>query len=145
MIKIICLGKLKEKYLTDLVSDYASRINKYHKLELIELKDEEDLEREANNILKYIGKNDYVITLEIEGKEMDSISFSRLIDETFITHSTITFIIGSSTGLSDKIKIKSNYKLSFSKFTFPHGLFRGILLEQIYRAFKINNNELYHK
>ena len=145
MIKIICLGKLKEKYLVDLVSDYARRINKYHKLELIELKDEEDLEREANNILKYIGKNDYVITLEIEGKEMDSISFSRLIDETFITHSTITFIIGSSTGLSDKIKIKSNYKLSFSKFTFPHGLFRGILLEQIYRAFKINNNELYHK
>ena len=124
MIKIICLGKLKEKYLTDLVSDYASRINKYHKLEFIELKDEEDLEREANNILKYIGKNDYVITLEIEGKEMDSISFSRLIDETFITHSTITFIIGSSTGLSDKIKIRSNYKLSFSKFTFPHGLFR---------------------
>ena len=145
MIKIICLGKLKEKYLVDLVSDYARRINKYHKLELIELKDEEDLEREANNILKYIGKNDYVITLEIEGKEMDSISFSRLIDETFITHSTITFIIGSSTGLSDKIKIRSNYKLSFSKFTFPHGLFRGILLEQIYRAFKINNTELYHK
>ena len=145
MIKIICLGKLKEKYLVDLVSDYARRINKYHKLELIELKDEEDLEKEANNILKYIGKNDYVITLEIEGKEMDSISFSRLIDETFITHSTITFIIGSSTGLSDKIKIRSNYKLSFSKFTFPHGLFRGILLEQIYRAFKINNNELYHK
>ena len=145
MIKIICLGKLKEKYLTDLVSDYARKINKYHKLELIELKDEEDLEREANNILKYIGKNDYVITLEIEGKEMDSISFSKLIDETFITHSTITFIIGSSTGLSDKIKIRSNYKLSFSKFTFPHGLFRGILLEQIYRAFKINNNELYHK
>ena len=145
MIKIICLGKLKEQYLVDLVSDYASRINKYHKLELIELKDEEDLEKEANNILKYIGKNDYVITLEIEGKEMDSISFSHLIDETFITHSTITFIIGSSTGLSDKIKIRSNYKLSFSKFTFPHGLFRGILLEQIYRAFKINNNEFYHK
>ena len=145
MIKIICLGKLKEKYLTDLVSDYARRINKYHKLELIELKDEEDLEREANNILKYIGKNDYVITLEIEGKELDSTSFAELIDKTFITHSTITFIIGSSTGLSDKIKIKSNYKLSFSKFTFPHGLFRGILLEQIYRAFKINNNELYHK
>ncbi len=145
MIKIICLGKLKEKYLVDLVSDYASRINKYHKLEIIELKDEEDLEREANNILKYIGKNDYVITLEIEGKEMDSISFSHLIDETFITHSTITFVIGSSTGLSNKIKNRSDYKLSFSKFTFPHGLFRGILLEQIYRACKINNNENYHK
>ena len=145
MIKIICLGKLKEKYLVDLVSDYASRINKYHKLEIIELKDEEDLEREANNILKYIGKNDYVITLEIEGKEMDSISFSHLIDGTFITHSTITFVIGSSTGLSNKIKNRSDYKLSFSKFTFPHGLFRGILLEQIYRACKINNNENYHK
>ena len=98
MIKIICLGKLKEKYLTDLVNDYKKRIEKYHKIEIIELKDEEDLESEANNILKYIGKNDYIITLEIEGKEIDSVSFAKLIDETFITHSTITFIIGSSTG-----------------------------------------------
>ena len=85
MIKLICLGKLKEKYLIDLVSDYSKRINKYHKLEIIELKDEEDLEREANNILKYIGVNDYVITLEIEGKEIDSISLSKKIEETFIT------------------------------------------------------------
>ena len=145
MIKIICLGKLKEKYLIDLVSDYASRINRYHKLELMELKDEEDLERESNNILKHIDEKDYVITLEIEGKEMDSTSFAELIDKTFITHSTITFIIGSSTGLSNKIKDRSNYKLSFSNLTFPHGLFRGILLEQIYRAFKINNHENYHK
>ena len=145
MIKIICLGKLKEKYLSELVRDYASRIKKYHKLELIELKDEEDLEREANNILKYIGKNDYVITLEIEGKEIDSVSFAELLDKTFITHSTITFIIGSSTGLSKIVKDRSNYKLSFSHFTFPHGLFRGILLEQIYRACQINNHENYHK
>ena len=145
MIKIICLGKLKEKYLVDLVSDYANRINKYHKLEIIELKDEEDLEKEASNIEKSIGVNDYVITLEIEGNELDSISFAKLIDKTFITHSTITLIIGSSTGLSNRIKNRSNYKLSFSKLTFPHGLFRGILLEQIYRAFKINNNENYHK
>ncbi len=145
MIKIICLGKLKEKYLVDLVSDYANRINKYHKLEIIELKDEEDLEKEASNIEKSIGVNDYVITLEIEGNELDSISFAKLIDKTFITHSTITLIIGSSTGLSNRIKNRSNYKLSFSKLTFPHGLFRGILLEQIYRAFKINNNEHYHK
>ena len=145
MIKIICLGKLNEKYLVDLVNDYASRINKYLKLELIELKDEENLEREANNIEKYIGVNDYVITLEIEGNEINSPSFANIIDKAFITHSTITFIIGSSTGLSNRIKNRSNYKLSFSKFTFPHGLFRGILLEQIYRAFKINNNENYHK
>ena len=145
MIKIICLGKLKEKYLVDLVNDYAIRISKYHKLEIIELKDEENLEREANNILKYINNNDYVITLEIEGKQIDSKEFAKLINKTFINYSTITFIIGSSTGLSTTIKSRSNYKLSFSKFTFPHGLFRGILLEQIYRAFKINNNENYHK
>ena len=145
MIKIICLGKLKEKYLVDLVNDYTSRIEKYHKIEIIELKAEEDLESEAKAIEKHIGKNDYVITLEIEGKVIDSLSLAKLLDKTFITHSTITFIIGSSTGLSNKIKDRSNYKLSFSKLTFPHGLFRGILLEQIYRAFKINNNENYHK
>lgn len=145
MIKIICLGKLKEKYLIDLVNDYKKRIEKYHKIELIELKDEENLENEANNILKFIGNNDYIITLEIEGQQLDSKEFAKLIDKTFINYSTITFIIGSSTGLSSKIKEKSNFKLSFSQFTFPHGLFRGILLEQIYRSFKINNNENYHK
>ena len=145
MIKIICLGKLKETYLTELVNDYLKRINKYHKTEIIELKDEENLENEAKNILKYINPNDYVITLEIEGKELNSLEFAKLIDETFITNSTITFIIGSSIGLSSVVKERSNFKLSFSKFTFPHGLFRGILLEQIYRAFKINHNENYHK
>lgn len=145
MIKIICLGKLKERYLKDLVSDYIARINKYHKLEVIELKDEENLENEAKNILRYIQEKDYVITLDIKGESLDSVSFAKLIDEAFITHSTITFVIGSSTGLSKEIKNRSNYSLSFSLFTFPHGLFRGILLEQIYRAFKINNNELYHK
>ena len=145
MIKIICLGKLKESYLTELVNDYLKRINKYHKTEIIELKDEENLENEAKNILKYINPNDYVITLEIEGKELNSLEFAELIDKTFITNSTITFIIGSSIGLSSVVKERSNFKLSFSKFTFPHGLFRGILLEQIYRAFKINHNENYHK
>lgn len=145
MIKIICLGKLKESYLTELVNDYLKRINKYHKTEIIELKDEENLENEAKNILKYINPNDYVITLEIEGKELNSLEFAELIDKTFITNSTITFIIGSSSGLSSVVKERSNFKLSFSKFTFPHGLFRGILLEQIYRAFKINHNENYHK
>lgn len=145
MIKIICLGKLKEKYLIDLTSDYLKRINKYHKIELIELKDEENLENEAKNIMKYIGVNDYVITLEILGKELTSEEFAHFIDNTFITNGTITFVIGSSTGLHENIKKRSNYALSFSKFTFPHGLFRGILLEQIYRVFKINNHESYHK
>ena len=145
MIKIICLGKLKEKYLVDLVSDYANRINKYHKLELIELKDEEDLEREANNILKYIGKNDYVITLEIEGKQLTSEEFSKKIEDIQMINSNITFIIGGSYGIDHTIKEKANYHISFSKMTFPHQLFRVLLLEQIYRAFKIMNHESYHK
>lgn len=145
MIKIICLGKLKEQYLSELTNDYLKRINKYHKIGLIELKDEENLASEAKNIMKYINPNDYVITLEIEGKELTSEEFAKMIDNTFITNSTITFIIGSSTGLDESVKKRSNYALSFSKFTFPHGLFRGILLEQIYRVFKINNHESYHK
>ncbi len=145
MIKIICLGKLKEDYLNLLVEDYLKRILKYHKIEMIELKDENDLGKEASNIEKYIGVNDYVVTLEIEGKSYTSLEFAQMLDKTFINYSTITFIIGSSLGLDEKIKNLSNLKLSFSKLTFPHGLFRGILLEQIYRAFKINNHETYHK
>lgn len=145
MIKIICLGKLKEKYLSDLTEDYLKRINKYHKIELIELKDEEDLKSEAKSIMKNINANDYVITLEIDGKSISSEELAKLIDNTFITNSTITFVIGSWAGLDESIKKRSNYALSFSKLTFPHGLFRGILLEQIYRAFKINNHESYHK
>ncbi len=145
MIKIIALGKLKERYMIDLVNDYLTRISKYHKIELIELKDEESLEKSALNINKYISSSDYVISLVIEGKSLDSLEFASMIDKTFINYSTITFIIGDSNGLSDTIKNRSNLKLSFSKMTFPHGLFRGILLEQIYRAFKIINHESYHK
>ena len=145
MIKIICLGKLKEKYLEELVNDYLKRLSKYHKIELIELKDEDNLEKEAVNIKKHIGSNEFIITLEIEGTSPSSEDFASLISKTFINYSTITFIIGSSLGLSPSIKELSNYKLSFSNLTFPHGLFRGILLEQIYRAFKINNHETYHR
>jgi len=145
MIKIIVLGKLKEKYLVDLTNDYLNRINKYHKIELIELKDEENLENEAKNILKHIGNNEFVITLEIKGISFTSVEFAKFIDNTFINSGTITFVIGSSTGLDESVKKRSNKAISFGSFTYPHGLFRGILLEQIYRAFKINNNESYHK
>ncbi len=145
MIKIIVLGKLKEQYLEDMINDYLKRLQKYHKCELIELKDENNLELEAKNIMRYISPNDYVITLEIEGHELSSEQLAFKIDKLFIDYSTITFIIGSSYGLSDTIKKRGNYALSFGHFTYPHGLFRGILLEQIYRAFKINNNEAYHK
>ncbi len=145
MIKIICLGKIKENYLNELIHDYASRINRYHKLEIIELKDEDNVTKEEQSILSHINSKDFVITLEIEGKELSSIEFAKLIDTTFISHSNITFIIGSSLGLSEEVKKRSNYALSFSKMTYPHGLFRGILLEQIYRSFKILNHETYHK
>lgn len=145
MIKIICLGKLKENYLKEMVLDYTKRIRKYHKMEIIELKDEEGLDAEAKNILKHIDAKDYVITLEIKGKSLDSLELAEVIRNTFINYSTIVFVIGSSMGLSNEVSLRSNLKLSFSSLTFPHGLFRGMLLEQIYRAFKINNNENYHK
>lgn len=145
MIKIICLGKIKEDYLNKLIEDYKKRISRYHKIEIIELKDENDLLIEKNNIEKYISPQDYVIALDINGENIDSVSLAKKIDETFLNHGTITFIIGSSYGLHEDIKKRANYRLSFSKLTFPHGLFRGVLLEQIYRSFKILNNETYHK
>ena len=145
MIKIICHGKIKEKYIEDLIQDYKKRISKYHKIEIIELKDYDNLEQEKNIIEKHIGNQDYVIALDIDGKIYDSEQLAKLIDSTFNCHGTITFIIGSSYGLHQEIKDRANLRLSFSKLTFPHGLFRGILLEQIYRAFKILNNESYHK
>lgn len=145
MIRIICLGKIKEAYLNDLINDYKKRISKYHKLEIIELKDINDLELEADNILKFVNNKDFTISLDINGKKYSSIELSKTIENTFIRYSTINFIIASSEGLSQKVKDKSNLLLSFSSLTFPHGLFRGILLEQIYRSFKIINNEKYHK
>ena len=145
MIKIICLGKLKENYLKEMVLDYTKRIRKYHKIEIIELKDEEGIDVEEKNILKHIDAKDYVITLEIKGKNLDSLEFAEVMRNTFISYSTIVFVIGSSMGLGKEVSLRSNLKLSFSTLTFPHGLFRGVLLEQIYRAFKINNNENYHK
>lgn len=144
MIKILCVGKIKEKYLKEAIADYQKRISKYHKLEIIELPDS-DISKEEEYLLKNINQKDYVITLEIEGKQINSLELAKKIDEVFITNSSITFVIGGSYGLSSKIKELSNFHLSFSSLTFPHGLFRVILLEQIYRAFKILNNESYHK
>lgn len=144
MIKVICVGKLKEKYLIDLVNDYVKRVNKYHKLEIIEVKDT-NIKDEALEIDKYIQSRDFVITLEIEGNRLDSVGLSKKIDSWLMTYGNITFVIGGSFGIDDTIKRRSNYALSFSDLTFPHGLFRGFLIEQIYRSFKIINNETYHK
>lgn len=144
MIKIICVGKLKERYLIDLVDDYVKRVNKYHKLELIEVKDS-NIKDEAIEIDKYIQSRDFIVTMEIGGNKLNSVELSKKIDSWLMTYGNITFIIGGSDGIDETIKKKSNYALSFSDLTFPHGLFRGFLVEQIYRCFKIMNNETYHK
>lgn len=145
MIRILCVGKLKEPYIKSLIDDYSKRINKYHQLQIIEVKDENSLEKESESLQKQFKDNEYRIALCLEGKTIDSLEFAKKLNETFINYPIITFIIGSSLGLNENIKNACHLKLSFSKLTFPHGLFRGILLEQIYRSFKINNNETYHK
>lgn len=144
MIKIICVGKVKEKYLRDMIEDYTKRISKYHKIEIIELADS-NINKEREELLKVINTKDYNIVMDIDGNNISSRELAEKIDKTFLINSNITFIIGGSDGISSDIKALANYRLSFSKLTFPHQLFRGILLEQIYRAFKILNNESYHK
>lgn len=146
MIKIICFGKLKENYLINAVNDYFERVNKYHKLSIIELKDSDNIIDEEKELLKII-QNDksYKILLDIKGEEVSSIEFSTLINDKLTHFSSITFIIGSSNGVSENIKNFVNQRISFGKITMPHGLFRAVLLEQIYRSFKILNNESYHK
>ncbi len=150
MFKIVCVGKIKEKYLEEAILEYRKRISKYIKMEIIELPDynyddKKTLKEESDNILKVLNKSDYNILLDINGDEIDSLSFSQKINNILLVNSNITFIIGGSRGVSEEVKSFCNYRLSFSQMTFPHQLFRVILLEQIYRAFKINNNEEYHK
>lgn len=151
MIKVVCVGKIKEKYFKEAIDEYIKRIGKYTKLEIIEINDldrlniTDILKKEGEAILKHIKDRDYVVTLEIEGIKMNSIELASKIDNMLFQNSNITFVIGGSYGLSNEVKNRSNFKLSFSDFTFPHQLFRVILLEQIYRSFKINNNESYHK
>ena len=150
MIKIICIGKIKENYLKEAINEYKKRISKYTNIEIIELDDynydiKKTLLTEYNSIIKVMNTSDYNILLDINGVEMDSISFAKKINDTFSINSNITFIIGGSFGVLDELRDKVNYRLSFSKLTFPHQLFRVLLLEQIYRTYKINNNEEYHK
>ena len=150
MIRIICVGKIKENYYKESILEYKKRLSKYTKIEIIEINDESmdkktTIKKEGDNILKYMNSSDYNIVMDIDGFELDSVSLSRKIDEIFISKNTITFIIGGSFGLDERVKEKCNWRLSFSKLTFPHQLFRVILLEQLYRSFKILNNEEYHK
>ena len=156
MITIICVGKIKEKYIKIGIEDYIKRIKKYTKIEIIEIEDEsfdkiKTLKIEAEKIEKKQMPQPnhpaeaFIITLEIDGKQLNSVELSNLINNSITKYSDITFVIGGSYGLDDSIKQLSNYKLSFSNLTFPHQLFRLIFLEQLYRSYKILNNEVYHK
>lgn len=157
-IRIICVGKIKENFYKDAILEYSKRLSRYCILEVVEVEDEKTPDKaganecflikkkEGQRILSHIRDNDYIVTLEIEGKKVTSPGLAKKLEEiTILGNSTIDFIIGGSLGLSDEVKNKADFKLSFSDMTFPHQLMRVILLEQIYRAFKINSNEPYHK
>lgn len=157
-ITLITVGKLKEKYFTMAVEEYSKRLSRYVKLNIIEVADEktpdnaspaeeENIRRkEGERIIKSLKGDEYVITLEIEGKMLDSVELSEKINQTGVSgKGHIAFIIGGSLGLSGEVRNMSDFKLSFSKMTFPHQLMRVILLEQIYRSYRILGNEPYHK
>lgn len=157
-IKIVCVGKLKEKYLKDGIDEYIKRISRFATVDIVELPDEKIPDNasdaicekiksdEGAKILSKIKKDEYIYALCVEGKQFDSEAFADDISSAMLCgYNTITFIIGGSLGLSDEVKKISNVRLSFSKMTFPHQLMRLVLTEQVYRAFKINSNEQYHK
>ena len=157
-ITIVTVGKIKEKYLRDAIAEYTKRLSKYCKLEIVEVADEktpdnasaavEDAirQKEGERILKNISDDAFVMTLEIEGKMLDSVEFSKKIEQLGVQgKSHICFVIGGSIGLGTEVLKRSNYALSFSKMTFPHQLMRVILLEQVYRAYRIQMKEPYHK
>ena len=157
-ITILCVGKVKEKFYQDAIKEFQKRMSRYCKLDIIEVADEKtqeqssDLEiqiikdKEGERLLKHIKEDAYIICLAIDGKQLDSVELSEKMNQLFVTgNSHICFVIGGSLGISDNVLKRANYKLSFSKMTFPHQLMRVILLEQIYRSFRIMNNEPYHK
>ncbi|MBQ1483657.1 MAG: 23S rRNA (pseudouridine(1915)-N(3))-methyltransferase RlmH [Erysipelotrichaceae bacterium] len=152
MIKVIAVGKVKDRHLSALIEDYVKRIFRYHKIEVIEVKDEPItdnekavLDKEGQRALAKIDANDYVILLDLHGKSIDSLSLAAKIDSLFNTHSKIAFVIGGSLGLSEELLRRADERIKLSDLTFLHQMTRLILLEQIYRSFKILNHETYHK
>lgn len=157
-INIISVGKIKEDYFKKAIEEYEKRLKAYCRVNFIELKDESEeknlsdkdidiiLDKEGKRILEKIKERSFIIVLDIKGKSIDSVEFSKKINDIMLDGiSSIDFIIGGSLGISQEVKDKANYSLSFSKFTFPHKLMKVILMEQIYRAFTIINNKTYHK
>ena len=157
-IKIVTVGKLKEKYLKDGIAEYSKRISRFATVEMIELADEKTPDRasdsenekilnlEGNRILSKIGDREFVVVLAIEGKILSSEEFSKQLEQASINgYSTLTFVIGGSLGLSPQVKNRANLSLSFGRLTLPHQLMRLVLVEQIYRAFTIQQGSPYHK
>lgn len=157
-IDVICIGKIKEQYLKEAISEYTKRLSKYCSLNILELPDEpipnhlndklcENIKQiEGNYILSHLKKDSYIICLDLKGKQYTSEEFSQKIEDISLNrNSSITFIIGGTLGISDELLKKSNELICFSKMTFPHQLIRVFLLEQIFRAFKISNHETYHR
>lgn len=149
-INIIAIGKIKEKYIIDGIAEFSKRLSKYINLNIIELQEEVDnstaIKKESDKILAYLSKTkSYNILLDLKGNFIDSIELSNKLFDLTLNYSEISFIIGGSRGVSREVKEKADYLLAFSKLTFPHQLFRLILLEQIYRAICISKNIKYHK
>lgn len=157
-ITLLTVGKIKENYFSDAIKEYVKRLGKYCKLTIVEVADEKTpdkasmseetkiKEKEAERLIKYIREDSYVISLAIEGKKYDSVSFSEKLEALMVQgKSNLVFIIGGSLGLHDKIMVRSDETISFSDMTFPHQLIRIILLEQLYRGFRIMKGEPYHK
>ena len=156
-VTLICVGKVKEKFYREAIKEYEKRLGAYIKLNTIEINDEKvkvendseialAMEKEGNNILSKIKDTQYVITLEISGKSISSEQFAAKIDNLMLTgKSDVVLVIGGSYGLSDSVKKRSDYALSFSKMTFPHQMMRVVLLEQVYRAYRIITGASYHK
>lgn len=157
-IRIIAIGKIKEKYLKEGIEEYVNRIRPYSQIEIVEVNDEsivdnpndseikKAIDKEGERVLKLLKPSDYLIGLDLNKKELDSMEFASFLEKKFVLGgSGINFVIGGSYGLSDELKKRCNDSISLSKMTFLHQMTRLILLEQIYRAFKINKNETYHK
>lgn len=157
-VKILCVGKIKEKFYRDAILEYSKRLSKYCNLQIIEVSYEKTSEtastnemeivknKEGERLLKHLKERDFVIALAIQGTQQDSVAFSKYIENLGLTgNSSVAFVIGGSLGLSNDLLARSDAQISFSKMTFPHQLMRVILLEQIYRAMRIMNNEPYHK
>ena len=156
-VRIVCVGKLKERYFEDACAEFQKRLGRFCTLEIIELPDEkapeslhpaeEDIvrEKEGKRILKAIGAKDFVVALAIDGKQMRSEEFAAFLEEKETEARVLTFVIGGSLGLSPEVYARANTRISFSKMTFPHRIARLLLLEQLYRGFKIRAHEAYHK